>query len=177
MAKGPVSQFIQHHYRHFNAAALIDAAKGYETHLLEGGKMMVTLAGAMSTAELGISLAEMIRQDKIQIISCTGANLEEDVMNLVAHNSYKRVPNYRDLTPQDEWDLLENHYNRVTDTCIPEEEAFRRLQKHLVKVWTDAEAAGDEQGAEHENVLGRCDEAVIGEEAGVLRHTEPVELR
>ena len=90
---------------------------------------MVTLAGAMSTAELGISLAEMIRQDKIQIISCTGANLEEDVMNLVAHSHYKRVPNYRDLTPQEEWDLLENHYNRVTDTCIPEEEAFRRLQK------------------------------------------------
>jgi deoxyhypusine synthase len=49
-------------------------------------------------------------------------------MNLVAHNSYKRVPNYRDLSPQEEWDLLENHYNRVTDTCIPEEEAFRRLQ-------------------------------------------------
>jgi len=141
--KGPISNFITHHYRHFNAAALVDAAKGYETHLLEGGKMMVTLAGAMSTAELGISLAEMIRQDKIQIISCTGANLEEDVMNLVAHKSYKRVPNYRDLTPQDEWDLLENHYNRVTDTCIPEEEAFRRLQKHLVAVWQQAEAKGE----------------------------------
>ena len=84
----------------------MDAAKGYETHLNEGGKMMVTLAGAMSTAELGISLAEMIRQGKIDIISCTGANLEEDVMNLVAHNSYKRVPNYRDLTPQEEWDLV-----------------------------------------------------------------------
>ena len=53
---------------------------------MEGGKMMVTLAGAMSTAELGISLAEMIRQDKVHIISCTGANLEEDIMNLVAHN-------------------------------------------------------------------------------------------
>ena len=92
MSKGPVSQFIQHHYRHFNSAALVDAAKGYETHLLEGGKMMVTLAGAMSTAELGVSLAEMIRQDKIQIISCTGANLEEDVMNLVAHSHYKRFP-------------------------------------------------------------------------------------
>jgi deoxyhypusine synthase len=143
MSKGPVSNFIQHHYRHFNAAALMDAAKGYETHLSEGGKMMVTLAGAMSTAELGLSFAEMIRQDKVQIISCTGANLEEDVMNLVAHSHYKRVPNYRDLTPQDEWDLLENHYNRVTDTCIPEEEAFRRLQKHLVQVWKDAEAAGE----------------------------------
>src|SRR5258708_25022031 len=143
MNKGPVSQFVQHHYRHFNAAALVDAAKGYEQHLLDGGKMMITLAGAMSTAELGISLAEMIRQDKIDIISCTGANLEEDIMNLVAHSHYKRVPNYRDLSPQDEWDLLENHYNRVTDTCIPEEEAFRRLQKHIYKIWKDADNAGE----------------------------------
>ncbi|HQV54986.1 MAG TPA: deoxyhypusine synthase family protein, partial [Chitinophagaceae bacterium] len=140
MNKGPVSKFIEHHYRHFNAAALMDAAKGYEAHLTDGGKMMVTLAGAMSTGELGISLAEMIRQGKVDIISCTGANLEEDVMNLVAHSHYKRIPNYRDLTPQEEWDLLENHFNRVTDTCIPEEEAFRRLQKHLVKQWQDAEA-------------------------------------
>jgi deoxyhypusine synthase len=85
----------------------------------------------------------MIRQDKIHIISCTGANLEEDIMNLVAHSHYKRVPNYRDLTPQDEWDLLENHYNRVTDTCIPEEEAFRRIQKHIHKLWKDADDKGE----------------------------------
>ena len=56
----------------FNAASLVDAAKGYEQHLLEGGKMLIALAGAMSTAELGISLAEMIRQGKVDIISCTG---------------------------------------------------------------------------------------------------------
>ncbi|MEB0263518.1 MULTISPECIES: deoxyhypusine synthase family protein [unclassified Mucilaginibacter] len=142
-ARGPISQFIEKNYLHFNAAALMDAAKGYETHLTEGGKMMVTIAGAMSTAELGISLAEMIREGKIDIISCTGANLEEDIMNLVAHSHYKRVPNYRDLSPQDEWDLLENHYNRVTDTCIPEEEAFRRLQKHIYKIWKDADTAGE----------------------------------
>ena len=138
-----IKEFIKDHYKHFNAAALIDASEAYVQHLEEGGKMMITLAGAMSTAELGRSLAEMIRQDKVQIISCTGANLEEDIMNLVAHSHYKRVPNYRDLSPQDEWDLLENHYNRVTDTCIPEEEAFRRLQKHLIKVWSDAEKAGE----------------------------------
>src|SRR5258705_3558610 len=143
MSKGPVSQFIQHHYRHFNAAALMDAAKGYETHLAEGGKMMVTLAGAMSTAELGISLAEMIRQDKVAIITCTGANLEEDIMNLVAHSHYKRVPHYRQLSPQEEWDLLENHYNRVTETCIPEEEAFRRLQQHVYKIWKEANERGE----------------------------------
>ncbi|MBC7485808.1 MAG: deoxyhypusine synthase family protein [Cytophagaceae bacterium] len=139
MAKGPISQFAEKHFLHFNAAALMDAAKGYEAQMTDGGKMMITLGGAMSTAELGKSLAEMIRQDKVQIISCTGANLEEDIMNLVAHDFYKRVPNYRDLSPQEERELLDNHYNRVTDTCIPEEEAFRRLQKHIFKVWDTAD--------------------------------------
>ena len=143
MNKGPVSQFIMHHYRHFNAAALVDAAKGYEAHLDAGGKMMVTLAGAMSTGELGVSLAEMIRQGKVDIISCTGANLEEDIMNLVAHNHYVRLPNYRDLTPKEERDLLDKGLNRVTDTCIPEEEAFRKIQQHIEKIWKDAEAAGE----------------------------------
>jgi len=143
MEKGAVRKFIEHHYRHFNAAALVDAAKGYESHLLEGGKMLISLGGAMSTAELGISLAEMIRQDKVHIISCTGANLEEDVMNLVAHSHYKRIPNWRDLTPEQERELLDTHFNRVTDTCIPEEEAFRRLQKHLEDVWHAAQKKGE----------------------------------
>ena len=141
---GPISQFIKKNYKHFNAAALVDAAEGYKLHLDKGGKMMVTLAGAMSTAELGISLAEMIRQDKVQIISCTGANLEEDLMNLVAHKSYKRIPNYRDLTPEDELNLLEGGFNRVTDTCIPEEEAFRKLQKHIYKHWKAAYDSGEQ---------------------------------
>jgi deoxyhypusine synthase len=141
--KGPISDFIEKNFLHFNSAALVDAAKGYVTHLDKGGKMMVTLAGAMSTAELGKTLAEMIRKDKVSIISCTGANLEEDIMNLVAHTHYERVPHYRDLTPQDEWDLLERGLNRVTDTCIPEEEAFRRIQKHIFKIWKNAEEKGE----------------------------------
>ena len=104
---------------------------------------MLAMAGAMSTAELGISLAEMIRQGKFSIVSCSANNLEEDIMNLVAHSHYKRVPNYRDLTPEQEHELLENHMNRVTDTCIPEEEAFRRLEHHLVEVWNDMKAKGE----------------------------------
>jgi deoxyhypusine synthase len=143
MSKGPISQFILHHFRHFNAAALSDAAQAYEKHLNEGGKMLIALAGAMSTAELGISLAEMIRHDKVHIISCTGANMEEDLMNLVAHLHYKRISHYRSLSPQEEWDLLQQGYNRVTDTCIPEEEAFRRLQKHIYELWKDAENKGE----------------------------------
>ncbi|MBI2793939.1 MAG: deoxyhypusine synthase family protein [Ignavibacteria bacterium] len=143
MQRGPISQFIENEFLHFNAAALVDAAKGYERHLADGGRMMITLAGAMSTAELGKSLAEMIRRDKVQIISCTGANLEEDIMNLVAHNSYKRVPHYRDLSPQDEWELLEGGFNRVTDTCIPEEEAFRRIQQNIFKQWKNTQDTGE----------------------------------
>lgn len=138
-----ISEFLKHNYRHFNAAALIDAAEGYKTHLNEGGKMMVTLAGAMSTAELGISLAEMIRQNKVQIISCTGANLEEDVFNLVAHDYYERVPNYRELSPEQEHELLERHMNRVTDTCIPEMEAMRRIEHVILEEWMKADAAGE----------------------------------
>lgn len=139
----PIRSFMEKHFLHFNAASVVDAAKGYEAHLASGKKMLISLAGAMSTAELGISLAEMIRQDKVHIISCTGANLEEDLMNLVAHNSYKRVPHYRDLSPQEEWELLEQGLNRVTDTCIPEEEAFRRLQKHIFQIWKEADVAGE----------------------------------
>ena len=141
--KAPVSTFLRHHFRHFNAAALIDAANGYQALLDNDGQMFMTLAGAMSTAELGLSLAEMIRQDKVHAICCTGANLEEDLFNLVAHDHYERVPHYRDLTPDDEADLLARHMNRVTDTCIPEMEAMRRLEKAMVEVWTAADAKGE----------------------------------
>ena len=137
-----VSDFLKHHYRHFNAAALLDAAEGYRAHVDAGGKMLISLAGAMSTAEIGLSLAEMIRRDLVHIISCTGANLEEDLFNLVAHDHYERVPNYRDLTAADEQALLERGMNRVTDTCIPEEEAFRRLEAALVDEWHAMEAEG-----------------------------------
>jgi deoxyhypusine synthase len=141
--KGPVSKFLAHHYRHFNSAALIDAAVGYDAHLAAGGKMLVTLAGAMSTAELGISLAEMIRQDKVHAIVCTGANLEEDIFNLVAHDYYERVPHYRHLTSADEQKLLKRHMNRVTDTCIPEMEAMRRIEAVVADEWTKADRAGE----------------------------------
>ncbi len=139
----PVSSFIRHNFRHFNAASLVDAADGYVRHLDSGGSMMITLAGAMSTAELGLSLAEMIRQEKVQAITCTGANLEEDVFNLVAHDHYERVPHYRDLTPADEQALLGRHMNRVTDTCIPEMEAMRRLETAVLEEWQEADSKSE----------------------------------
>src|SRR6266699_2648431 len=135
---GSISEFIERHFRHFNAAVLKDAADAYITHLDRGGKMMITLAGAMSTAELGVSLAEMIRRDKVHAITCTGANMEEDLFNLVARSKYERIPNYRELSPQQEQELLRRHLNRVTDTCIPEEEAMRRIERVVLDEWVSA---------------------------------------
>ncbi len=146
---GAIRDFVRHHYRHFNSAALVDAAEAYGKHLDSGGSMLVTLAGAMSTAELGLSLAEMIRRGKVQAISCTGANLEEDLFNLVAHDHYVRIPHYRHLTPEQEEALLEQHLNRVTDTCIPEEEAMRKLERIVAEQW-QAAADNDERYLPHE---------------------------
>lgn len=137
---GAITDFVEKYYLHFNAASVKDAARAYKKHLESGNKMMVTLAGAMSSAEMGKILAEMIRQDKIHAISCTGANLEEDVFNLVAHEHYIRLPNWRYMTEEDDGKLLDKHMNRVTDTCIPEEEAIRRIEKSIIKLWEEATA-------------------------------------
>jgi deoxyhypusine synthase len=138
-----ITDFTSRHFRHFNAATLVEAADGWSAHVDAGGRMMVTLAGAMSTAELGISLAELIRRDKVHAICSTGANLEEDLFNLVAHDHYERVPDWRNLTRQDEKALEERGRNRVTDTCIPEEEAFRAIQAPLLELWKASEASGE----------------------------------
>ncbi|TVQ54060.1 MAG: deoxyhypusine synthase [Phycisphaerales bacterium] len=138
-----ISEFLKKHYRHYNAATVMDAAQAYRDHLDQGGRMFLTMAGAMSTAELGLSLAEMIRQDKVHAICCTGANLEEDVFNLVAHSHYVRIPNWRELSAAEEQDLHDRHLNRVTDTCIPEEEAIRRIEKAILDEWTRADQAGE----------------------------------
>ncbi|MCU0710740.1 MAG: deoxyhypusine synthase family protein [Pirellula sp.] len=132
-----ISAFMELHYRHFNARETLNAARGYRKHIDDGGAMLVSLAGAMSTAEIGVSLAEMIRAGKVHAISCTGANLEEDLFNLFAHNEYKVIENWRALSAGDEVALLEDGFNRVTDTCIPET-VMKHMESRLLKYWTDA---------------------------------------
>ena len=139
---GAIGDFIRHHYRHFNSATLVDAADAYTALVDNGGAMLVTLAGAMSTAELGLSLAEMIRRGKVHAICCTGANLEEDLFNLVAHEHYLRIPEYRNLTAAQEVSLAGRGLNRVTDTCIPEAEAMRRVAGIVLEEWRAADRTG-----------------------------------
>ncbi len=137
-----VRDFLNKHFRHFNARQTLAAARAYEEHLQAGGKMFLSLAGAMSTAELGIILARMIRSGKVHAISCTGANLEEDLFNLVSHESYRVVPDWRALSAQMEKDLFEQGYNRVTDTCIPEH-VMHEIEARLLQRWKAACGSGE----------------------------------
>jgi len=137
-----IKRFIDQHFRHFNALALRNAAAGWSQLLQYDGRMMLTLGGAMSTAELGTMIAELIRRQCVHAICCTGANLEEDIFNLIAHDAYDSVPHYRDLTAEDEEELLVRKLNRVTDTCIPEEQAVQALDKLLLPAWQRAEIEG-----------------------------------
>lgn len=84
-----ISTFVHHRHRHFNAA---DACK---RHLEGGGEMFITMAGVMSTAEPGLSLAGMIRQEKVHAICCSGANLENYTFKRVAHDHYLRIARIR----------------------------------------------------------------------------------
>ena len=139
---GAIRDFMSTHYLHFNAREVVDAAKAYEAHVDAGGRMLIAMAGAMSTGEFGISLARMIRAGKVHAISCTGANLEEDVFNLLAGREYEIIPSWRDLSAQDEQALYERGMNRVTDTCIPET-VMRHIEGRLVECWQRAAAAGE----------------------------------
>ncbi len=136
-----ITEFLDTHFKHFNARETVEAARAWKQLMERGGEMILAMAGAMSTAEIGISLAEMIRHGKIHAVSCTAANLEEDIFNLVAHNEYHMVPGYIDLTPEDEKNLLRKGLNRVTDTCIPET-VMRHIEGMLVDMWARAASEG-----------------------------------
>lgn len=137
-----IRDFIERHFRHFNAREVVEAARAYETHLEGGGKMLLAMAGAMSTGEIGIILARMIREGKVHAISCTGANLEEDIFNLISNRDYEVIPSWRDLSPEDERELRDRGMNRVTDTCIPEN-AMRQIEERLLECWQRAAAVKD----------------------------------
>jgi len=136
---------MRRHYRHFNAGTLVAAAEAYADHLRAGGKVLVSLAGAMSTAQLGISLAEMIRRGYVHAISCTGANLEEDVFGLVGRDTYRPVPHWRELSRQQEQAFYEQGLNRVTDILIPEK-VFDLVAAALVKEWRAVDGDADAEG-------------------------------
>ncbi len=134
---GQLRAFMQRHYTNFNSRETLVAAQAYESHLNAGGKMMITLSGAMSTAGIGRVLARLIREDKCHAISCTGANLEEDIFLLLAGKGYEWCPNWRALSDADEQALYDRGMNRVTDTCIPED-VMRHVEQRLYDLYDKA---------------------------------------
>ncbi len=134
----PILEFLLKNYKNFNARATRDATLSYWRHIESGGKMFWAMAGAMSSAQLGVTLAPAIRAGLIHGFSVTGANIEESLFRLVAHHSYKDFPEYRYLTKDDDTKILEQRMRRVTDTSIPEDEAFRAVEKYIVPMWVNA---------------------------------------
>ena len=134
----PILEFVLANYKNFNARATRDALIAYWRHIETGGKMFWAVAGAMSSAQLGVTLAPAIRAGLINGLSVTGANLEESLFRLVAHHSYKDFPDYRYLSKADDTKILNDRMRRVTDTSIPEDDAFRAVEKFIVPMWKAA---------------------------------------
>ena len=137
-----IKEFVSEHFHHFNAGELARCGNSLSGFLDSGGRLMVTLAGAMSTAQIGRSLAPAIRSQKVHAICCTGANLEEELFSLISRSEYEDVHDWRNLRPQDEESLRDRGMNRVTDVAIPED-VFRDVESQLASLWEDAEVAGD----------------------------------
>ena len=141
----PILRFVLENYKNFNARATRDALVAYWRHVEAGGKMFWAVAGAMSSAQMGITLAPAIRAGLIHGLSVTGANLEESLFRLVAHDHYHDYPDYRYMRKSDDTAILDQRLRRVTDTSIPEDEAFRVVEKTIVPRWTSATQSGERQ--------------------------------
>ena len=139
----PILEFVLTNYKNFNARQTRDALLGYWKHVQAGGRMYWAMAGAMSSAQLGITLAPAIRAGLIHGMSVTGANLEESLFRLVAHHGYRDFPDYRYLTKHDDTQILASRMRRVTDTSIPEDEAFRAVEQIIVPMWKSATERGE----------------------------------
>ena len=129
-----IRDFIETHYSHFNAGELARCIESLRGFLDSDGRLMVTLAGAMSTAEIGKSLAPAIREQRVHSICCTGANLEEELFGLVSRSGYERVPNWRHQSKQEDAALHDRGMNRVTDVAIPES-AFTMVGEKMLSLW------------------------------------------
>ncbi|MBI4250801.1 deoxyhypusine synthase family protein [Candidatus Uhrbacteria bacterium] len=138
-----VSEYAMRTLRHCNGGATLQAALWLKNHLAAGGKLMITISGALSSFQVGVMLAELIRKDKVHIVSATGANHEESYYRYVAHSHYAYIPRYTELTPEQEAELRDTGLRRITDTFLPEDESVRILEPHLVKMWQDAQAKGE----------------------------------
>ena len=141
-SKTPVSAFAERTLRHCNGGSTLQAALWLKEHLANGGKIVVTVSGALSSFQVGVTLAELIRQNKVHLVSATAANHEESYYRYVAHSHYAYIPRYTELTPEQEAELRDTGLRRITDTFLPEDESVRIMEPHLLKMWKDAQKKG-----------------------------------
>jgi deoxyhypusine synthase len=142
-SKKPVTAFAERTLRHCNGGSTLRAALWLKEHLQNNGKIVVTISGALSSFQVGVTLAELIRQGKVHLVSTTAANHEESYYRYVAHSHYAYIPRYTELTPEQEAELRDTGLRRLTDTFLPEDESVRIMEPHLLKMWKDAQKKGE----------------------------------
>lgn len=142
-SRAPVSAYAIETLQHCNAGATLQAALWLKKHLDRGGKLVVTLAGALSSFQVGVMLAELIRKNKVHLVSATGANHEESYYRYVAHSHYAHIPRYTELTPEQEAELRDAGLRRITDTFLPEDESVRLMEPPLLKMWQAVQKKGE----------------------------------
>jgi len=142
VSRAPVSKYAELTLKHCNGGATLQAAHWLKNHLDEGGKLVVTISGALSSFQVGVMLSELIRQDKVHLVSATAANHEESFYRYVAHSHYAYIPRYTELTPKQEAELRDAGLRRITDTFLPEDESVRIMEPHLLKMWKKAQKEG-----------------------------------
>lgn len=139
---GPVTSFLVSKKIHCNGGATVRSGLYLRQHLLNGGKMFLTMSGAGSSFQMGKTISELIRAGKVHGISVTGANMEESLYRYVAHSQYAYIPKYAKLTAEQEEELRTVGIRRITDTFLPEEESVRVVLDALMQLWTQAQEQG-----------------------------------
>jgi deoxyhypusine synthase len=139
----PISNFLVRTKRHCNGGRAVDAGLWLKKFCMKGGKMFITMSGAGSSFQMGITLSELIRKGFVAGISVTGANLEESLYRLVAHSQYAYIPDYEKLSARQEKELDNVGLRRITDTFLPEDESVRVLLEKFEELWRAAEKKGE----------------------------------
>lgn len=113
----------------FGAGRVAEACDIYERMLREDDcTVFLALAGAMVPAGLRSLVSGLLRENLVDVLVTTGANMVHDAVEALGGH------HYRGHWTADDYMLYKNHTYRIYDVFVPEED-FIKLDMELVKVY------------------------------------------
>jgi len=118
----------------FGAGRLATACDIYERMLRDRKcTVFLALAGAVVPAGLRTLIADMLRENLLDVVVTTGANMVHDTIEALGGHHYKGHWNV------DDYMLYKNHTYRIYDVFVPEED-FIKLDLKLVEMYDEIAA-------------------------------------